>query len=97
MKRTVSNVMTKGRSALLMLLFLVPMLAMAQEYPSKDKLIPVDEMRLKVQYNVDFHYSKERPEKVKHDVMYTEIGYEERHRYLTPGQMRVIEDFLGEP
>ena len=97
MKRTVNNVTTKGRSTLLMLLFLVPMLAMAQEYPSKDKLIPVDEMRLKVQYNVDFHYSKEKPEKVKHDVMYTEIGYEERHRYLTPGQMRVIEDFLGEP
>ena len=25
------------------------------------------------------------------------LGYEERHRYLTPGQMKVIEDFLGEP
>ena len=74
MKTTVNNVTTKGRSILLMLLLLVPMLAMAQEYPSKDKLIPVDEMRLKVQYNVDFHYSKEKPEKVKRDVMYTEIG-----------------------
>ena len=65
-----------------MLLLLVPMLAMAQEYPSKDKLIPVDEMRLKVQYNVDFHYSKEKPEKVKRDVMYTEIGNKVCHSYI---------------
>ena len=27
----------------------------------------------------------------------TPLGYEEHHRYLTPGQIRVIEDFLGEP
>ena len=25
------------------------------------------------------------------------LGYGERCRYLTPGQMKVIEDFLGEP
>lgn len=82
MKTTVNNVTTKGRNTLLMLLLLVPMLVMAQEYPSKDKLIPVDEMRLKVQYNVDFHYSKEKPEKVKRDVMYTEIGNKVCHSYI---------------
>ena len=82
MKTTVNNVTTKGCIPLLMLLLLVPMLAMAQEYPSKDKLIPVDEMRLKVQYNVDFHYSKEKPDKVKHDVMYTEIGNKMCHSYI---------------
>ena len=82
MKTTKNNVTTKGCIPLLMLLLLVPMLAMAQGYPSKDKLIPVDEMRLKVQYNVDFHYSKEKPEKVKHDVMYTEIGNKVCHSYI---------------
>ena len=25
------------------------------------------------------------------------LGYEEHSRYLTPGQIGVIEDFLGEP
>ena len=25
------------------------------------------------------------------------MGYEEHHRYLTPGQISAIEDFLGEP
>jgi hypothetical protein len=48
----------------------------------EDKLVPVDEMCLKVQYNVDFHYSKPQPEKVKHDIMYVEIGNKVCHNYI---------------
>ena len=31
-----------------------------------------------------------------HDALIA-LGYEEHHRYLTPGQISAIEDFLGEP
>lgn len=60
------------------MLLLVPMFGMVLE----DKLVPVDEMCLKVQYNVDFHYSKPQPEKVKHDIMYVEIGNKVCHNYI---------------
>lgn len=82
MKIIENNATPRCSSSLLLLLMLVPMFAMAQEYPSKDKLVPIDEMRIKVQYNVDFHYSKENPEKVRRDVMYTEIGNKVCHSYI---------------
>ena len=31
-----------------------------------------------------------------HDALIA-LGYEEHHRYLTPGQISAIEDFLGKP
>jgi len=67
---------------LLFLCFTESLLISAQDDPSNENLISLDTMLIKVVYNVDWHYNLEKPEKVKHDKMFTEIGRAVCHSYI---------------
>ena len=59
-----------------------PLTFWAQEFPNKEDLIPVDDMQVKVQYDVKFRYAHKKDNQVKHDKMYTEIGKTVCHSYI---------------
>lgn len=63
-------------------LSILPLSIWSQDYPCKEKLIDIDNMQVKVQYNIDFRYAHTRANQVKHDKMYTEIGQKVCHSYI---------------
>lgn len=56
--------------------------AQKADYPKQESLQVVDNMQLRVQYDVDWRYDLEKPGKVMHDKMYTEIGQNVCHSYI---------------
>lgn len=51
-------------------------------YPHKEDLQLIDNMQLRVQYDVDWQYDINNSEKVMHDKMVTEIGQSVCHSYI---------------
>lgn len=56
--------------------------AQESNYPKKESLQSVDNMQLRVQYDLDWRYDFEKPDKRIHDKMYTEIGHSIFHSYI---------------
>lgn len=63
-------------------LFLVSIISVAQDYPPKDCLIPIEKVNLRVSYDVESHYGASGTPYVKKDKMFSEIGRDVCHSYI---------------
>lgn len=70
------------RTFFLTILLLVFSVCMAQDYPTKENLKPIDKMNMRLMYDVEWRYNMKNPKEMMHDKMYTEIGKIVCHSFI---------------
>ena len=63
-------------------LFSIGALPQEFDYPRPEHLQTIDQMQVRVQYDVDFRYAHTEANQVMHDKMFTEIGQKVCHSYI---------------